>query len=152
MFVEDIKKNCSYEICEKLCLLGYSNGKNYCIKKFKEDYVYDDDPSHPESHKAGEVRNYPFYYKNDDESAEKQMYEWVPLHDAADWISDNYNIIVVPYKEKNGGKYAIKVIDDSAFTLFGFINWESDKFDTREDAFQFALNIVLSVIKASERK
>ena len=54
-------------VCFLLKRLGYKEGSSSSVVVFDDDYVYDEDPDHPESHKKGEMRFYDHYYKNSDD-------------------------------------------------------------------------------------
>ena len=55
-----------FETAELLKELGYSSGGFNSYTKYLSDYIYDKDPAHPESHKAGDIRIGRFYVKNND--------------------------------------------------------------------------------------
>ena len=60
-----IEENIIYfETAKLLKELGYSNGCEQTYCQYLSDYIYDDDSEHPESHKAGEIRVYNLYCKN----------------------------------------------------------------------------------------
>ena len=139
MIFVDQKKKCSYEICRKLSLIGYSVGSDCCITKFKEDYIYDDEPEHPESHKAGDVRLYDFFYKNDEESLERQMFECPDLDDVAIWLSDNHYINIVPIKRENDGLYEVCLKRGSGGFVFDF----ERLYSTREEVLEHLISGVL---------
>lgn len=58
-------------VCFLLKRLGYKEGSRSSVVIFDDDYVYDEDPDHPESHRKGEIRFYDHYYKNSDENANR---------------------------------------------------------------------------------
>lgn len=142
-------KKCSYELCKMLCELGYKSEGNYEIHKMTEDYVYDDDPTHPESFKAGEIRVYEFYYRNNEKSLEEQCFEWVDLQDAADYISDNYLITVVPKFRPKDFFYEVVLFNDSDYK----IEEPCTPFVSREEAFEVVLTkIAESIIRQKKAR
>lgn len=100
-------KFCSYELCKLLADNGYAKGSNYCIQQFDNDYVYDDDPKHPESHKKGEIRYYNLYYNN--KECSQHLYEMPTYYDIIDYLKHNKNILLYPIP-KNKNKWNLQVI------------------------------------------
>ena len=70
---------------------GFSLGTNGMYCQYTKDYVYDEDPSHPESHKKGEIGVYYHYYKNDDDP---NFYEIPTLSLLQMWLREKHQIIV----------------------------------------------------------
>ena len=60
-----------FELCKLLKKAGYKEGSDKFLVEYTEDYVYDEDPNHPESHRKGEMRVYDHYYKNSDEDTNR---------------------------------------------------------------------------------
>lgn len=58
-------------VCFLLKKLGYKEGSRASVVVFDDNYIYDEDPDHPESHKKGEMRFYDHYYKNSDEDTNR---------------------------------------------------------------------------------
>lgn len=132
-----------------LCELGYKSGENYSIHKMTEDYVYDDDPNHPESYKAGDIRIHEFYFKNDEKSIEEQKFEWVDLQEAADYISDNYLVTVVPKFRPKDFFYEVVLFNDSDYK----IKEPCTPFVSREEAFEVMLTqIAESIIEQKKAR
>ena len=57
-----------YNIAKYFAKNGLAIGSTLGIAKYKDDYIYDEDPNHPESHKKGEIHVTNFYNKNDKNS------------------------------------------------------------------------------------
>lgn len=73
-----------FKLCKLLKNAGYKEGSDKFFIEYQEDYVYDEDPNHPESHKKGEIRVYPRYYKNSNE--EPNYFEMPTLEDINMWL------------------------------------------------------------------
>ena len=56
-----------FELCKLLKSVGYKQGSDKFFVIYNEDYVYDEDPDHPESHKKGEISVYNMYHKNNND-------------------------------------------------------------------------------------
>ena len=84
----------SFRLAEKLYRLGYAVGTPQCITCFDSDFVYDGDPGHPESHKAGEIRMYGFYHKNNQK--EPGLFECPSAEMLSAWLLTEYQIHVSP--------------------------------------------------------
>lgn len=73
-----------FKLCKLLKNAGYKEGSNKFFIEYREDYVYDEDPNHPESHKKGEIRVYNTYFRNCKEGS--SIYELPRLEDINDWL------------------------------------------------------------------
>ena len=87
------------ELCKLLKENGFKWGSNNSFIEYQKDYVYDDDPTHPESHKAGEIRVYSnHYFKNDDETPNR--YE-IPDYDQINrWLYNKGMFVNVDINNK----------------------------------------------------
>lgn len=85
------------ELCKLIKENGFKWGSDNSFVEYQEDYIYDNDPTHPESHKAGEIRVYNrHYFKNDDETPNRyeipdydQINRW--LYNKGIFVSININ-------------------------------------------------------------
>ena len=93
-----------YNIAKYFAKNGLSIGSTIGIAKYKDDYIYDEDPNHPESHKKGEIHVTNFYNKNDKNSF---VYELHCSEVYLSWLAVNkflyvqFNIL----KDKNNDSY-----------------------------------------------
>lgn len=79
-----------FEVAVLLKRNGYSVGSRHSFVQFDDDYVYDGDTSHPESHCKGEIRIYDFYFKN---GADKPgQYELPDNLDVTDWLQTEFGV------------------------------------------------------------
>ena len=83
-----------FETARLLRNAGYRVGYQVFYHRFPSDFVYDGDPSHPESHKAGDVRIYRFWFKNN-EREDRHSYEAPLQSDVVVWIIHRYHLLLV---------------------------------------------------------
>ena len=76
-----------------LKLLGYDEWCLHLYVRFLEDYVYDGDPGHPESHKKGAVHLYEMTHRNSD--GNNSQYSAPHVFDTAQWLYAKYNLLPV---------------------------------------------------------
>lgn len=74
----------TFPIAKVLKEKGYAVGSNSHYHIYDDDFIYDGDESHPESHKKGEVRLYDFYSHNKDN--DKNSYENAPIILVIYWL------------------------------------------------------------------
>lgn len=72
-----------FELCKLLKKAGYKEGSDKFLVEYTEDYVYDEDPNHPESHKKGEISVYNMYHKNNNDI---NSYELPTLEEINNWL------------------------------------------------------------------
>lgn len=147
----------SFETAKLAKEKGLSIGSFEHYVEYYFDYVYDDDPTHPESHKSGDIRHSHFYNKNNDgrtDSSQEQFgtYETPTQSLCQKWLREKHNINVFPtlttmipdYKgEDILYTYSICIEDD------GTPCWMYDieiVFDTYEDALEAGLVEALKLI------
>lgn len=82
-----------YQIAKYFAKHGLSIGSRQGIKRHMSDYVYDEDPTHPESHKKNEIRIYDFYVINRDES---DIYELHSFNEYLRWLI-NYKSLYIQF-------------------------------------------------------
>ena len=95
------------ELSKKLKEYGYNEWCAYCITVYDEDFVYDGDPEHPESHKAGDVIGYCLTNKNCENS--NITYSMPHLYDVQKWLRKTYGIILTIESRSNGFYIAIRL-------------------------------------------
>jgi hypothetical protein len=95
ILIEDVV---SFETAKLAKDAGYSNGTQLIYVQYGDNFIYDDDPEHPESHKKGEIRSYNiwhhngFDWSNDNESNKDDIYE-VPSHSMLyKWLRKHFNV------------------------------------------------------------
>ena len=81
---------------------GFRRGSAAFYHRYPSDYVYDGDPSHPESHRKGEVYLYTMYLKNDVKE-DRYSYEAPSQQEVVEWLIGNYHLLVVVDTAKGGG-------------------------------------------------
>lgn len=91
-----------FETARLLRNAGYREGSQVSYHRFPSDFVYDGDPSHPESHKAGDVHIYRCWFKNN-EREDRHSYEAPLQSDVVVWIIHRYHLLVVVDTVEGGG-------------------------------------------------
>lgn len=80
-----------YNIAKYFAKNGLSIGSRKGIVKYKSDFIYDEDPSHPESHKKGDINVVNFYTNNKDTDS---IYELHPFEVYLSWLAVNKSLYV----------------------------------------------------------
>lgn len=103
IFANEYNVPVSFILAEKLYKLGYAVGTHRCITRYDSDFIYDGDPEHPESHKAGEIHIYDFWHRNNKE--EKTLFECPFIEELVAWLLTVHHIYIyaVPTLECNYG-------------------------------------------------
>lgn len=98
----------SFEFAKLAKECGFSEDSNHSYSEMQSDYVYDNDPNHPESHKKGEIKIYSLFNRNKENN--EHTYEIPTYGKLIDWLAIEHNILVAPTinSEKN---MSIKIID-----------------------------------------
>ena len=78
------KQKLYFALCILLKEYGYNEGSDKFFVVHTEDYVYDDEPNHPESYKKDDISVYPRYHKNSNE--EPNYFEMPTLEDINMWL------------------------------------------------------------------
>ncbi len=144
----------TYKIAKKLFKKGYSVGSHNCITQYAEDYVYDEDPDHPESHKKGEIGCYNFYHKNEED--ENNLFEQPYIYDAFKWLREKYNIFCSINIANGNDKYCgevmyyeciiNKLIDDDKLTMNSKVGYNI-KLHSYEECEMNMLRVALDLIE-----
>ena len=80
--------------------VGYMSGYHYSFIQYHNDYVYDDDPNHPESYKKDEIRLCDIFFhvnnflKNDFSNKHYTIYEAPTQSLLQKWLREVHNIHV----------------------------------------------------------
>ena len=80
-----------YNIAKYFAKNGLSIGSRKGIVKYKSDFIYDEDPSHPESHKRGDVQVLNFYVINKED---KEIFELHTYEEYLSWLVVNKSLYV----------------------------------------------------------
>ena len=143
----------NFESAVLLKEIGFNHVTNLSIVKYTDDYVYDSDPEHPESHKAGEIRvDRHSWVPNEHTNA----YPMISITDAIFWLLHEYgyNIYtrlykygddtykwaatIEKYQKNKDGKWTIN--ENLAFKEF-------TGFEDSDDCLEFAVYQTLYFIK-----
>lgn len=77
-----------FDISCRLLKLGFDQYTESSAVEYTSDYVYDEDPDHPESHRKGEIRVYDFLHWFPDDNHGENHIPMPTLHEAAAWLRD----------------------------------------------------------------
>lgn len=91
-----------FATAQLLRIAGYNKGSEVYYHRFSSDFVYDGDPSHPESHKKGDVLVYRDWFKNNDRE-DRYSYEAPQQLDVVVWMIQRYHLLVVVDTVDGGG-------------------------------------------------
>lgn len=137
---------------------GYTNGSYATFTHYHKKYVYDGDPTHPESHKKNEVRsdNSMFHINHspyDFSGKHYTIYEMPTQSKLQAWLRDNHliniNVVFKPNIKKWDFVPADMKLDGKGYTKFYFEYFTLHKdrrFDKYEDALEEGLLEALKLI------
>lgn len=80
-----------YNIAKYFAKNGLSIGSRQGITKHKTDYVYDEDPSHPESYKKGDIKIYDLYVINKED---KEIFELHTYEEYLSWLAVDKSLYI----------------------------------------------------------
>lgn len=128
---------------------GYSEGSYICCVQYHNDYVYDSDPAHPESHLKDDIRYYKSYNKNNiiDFSCEYHTdYECPTQSLLQKWLREKYKLIVtISYQyEFDSTPYSYWIYKENESLPLN--QWIHD-LNTYEEALELGLQEALKLIK-----
>lgn len=134
--------------------IGFNHVADYSIVQYTEDFVYDDDPEHPESHKAGDIRVYRLNWVPNKQS---NAYPLISITDAMYWLRKEYgiNIFARLVKGENGEcKWNAYIEQYIKHTDSNNISYESDNtilkqysdFNNDDDCLEYAVYKALKYI------
>lgn len=132
---------------------GYSSGDSFYYVQYHGNYIYDEDPNHPESHLDGEVRfNDRGYHKNlaenCDFSCENFTFCEAPTISLLQtWFRDVHNIdvssnvIIIECGGREGKRYYWEIVDSELkltedLTPLGYLTYEEALEVGLEEAFK----------------
>lgn len=91
-----------YNIAKYFANNGLQIGSRMGIIKFKSDYIYDNDPTHSESHKKADIQVINFYTVNNED---KEIFELHSFEEYLTWLTNNKSLYtqfnVLKDKESN---------------------------------------------------
>ena len=136
-----------FKLCKLLKNAGYKEGSDKFFIEYQEDYVYDEDPNHPESHKKGEIRVYPRYYKNSNEGP--NYFEMPTLEDINMWLLNETGFYVcIKITDGRYFDYDIyKKVDDLTFDKYKLSEQGGNKCTSPDDAYINAFTRILRFLK-----
>lgn len=80
-----------YNIAKYFAKNGLSIGSRKGIVKYKSDFIYDEDPSHPESHKRGDVQVLNLYVINKED---KEIFELHSYEEYLRWLVNSKSLYI----------------------------------------------------------
>ncbi len=135
---------CDYNICKLLYQNDYKEGSDWCIMQYTDDYIYDDDPEHAESHKKGEIEIFHFYQKNNNENAE--LYEMPTIYEVQKWFRDKHSINIYPLFDISHNKWLYELVEfgnqvNSSYRP-SFEKWKENAEDAIKEGILMALELI----------
>lgn len=137
---------------------GYMNGGYTSYTQYHTDYVYDDDPEHPESHKKDEIRFHDRFFHINDFEKNDLSNEFFTIYEAPTqsllqkWLRKKYNIEIhidsitqTNYKNRTIKKAFYQYMVKSS-SNYHFITLNNKNFKEYEDALEEALQESLKSI------
>lgn len=139
-----------FDLCRLLKDSGYREGSDKFLVIYDEDYVYDEDPNHPESHRKGEMRVYDRYFKNCQEVP--NSYELPTLEKINDWLlKEKGAYICITIANKRYFDYDIYVkVNSLTFDKYELLMHSGNKCTTPDDAYITAFIYILNFLKQLE--
>ncbi len=136
---------CDYDICKLLYENDYREGSDWCITQYTEDYIYDDDPDHTESHLKGEIEVFNFYQKNNDK--DEELYEMPTIYEVQKWLRDKHKINTYPIYDNLCNKWSYEVTEIGQNKINNSYRPSIEKWcDNAEDAIKSAILYSLELI------
>ena len=136
-----------FELCKLLKKAGYKEGSDKFLVEYTEDYVYDEDPNHPESHRKGEIRVYNRYFKNCQEAP--NSYELPTLEEINNWLLKEKKFYVcLTITDGRYFDYNIYTkVDDLTFDKYKLSEQGGNKCTSPDDAYINAFTRILRFLK-----
>lgn len=136
-----------FKLCKLLKDFEYKEGSDKFLVIYNEDYVYDDDINHPESHKKGEMRVYDRYFKNSQEAS--NSYELPTLEEINNWLLKEHGVyICITITNKRYFDYDIYVkVNNLTFDKYELLMRSGNKCTTPDDAYIAAFTYILDFLK-----
>lgn len=128
-----------FDFAKNLSTLRFHDQCNLSLIKYKSDYVYDEDPEHPESHKAGEIRCRKGFYINEHiEITPKdfERYGFPELSELEAWLRFKYDIclVITPEYITDGEYYNTTIYHAKIHSPYSISN-EIDKYEDHDECY-----------------
>lgn len=143
-----------FDFAKNLNALGFNDQCDLFLIKYKSDYVYDEDPEHPESHKAGEIRcKKGFYFNENIEFFE--IYGFPKVSKLESWLRFKYDIclVITPEYISDGEYYNTTIYHAKIYSPYSISN-EIDKYEDHDECYETlefrALNKVVNELVKDE--
>lgn len=157
-YVTKEEKEELFNFAKNLSTLRFHDQCYLSLIRYKSDYVYDEDPEHPESHKAGEIRCRDGFYINEHiETTQKdfERYGFPELHQLEEWLRFKYDIclVITPEYISDGGYYNTTIYHAKIYSPYSISNKieEYDDHDECYGALEFrALNKIVNELVKDE--
>ena len=136
-----------FELCKLLKKAGYKEGSDKFLVEYTEDYVYDEDPNHPESHRKGEMRVYNMYHKNNNDDI--NHYELPTLEEINNWLLKEKRFYVcLTITDGRYFDYNIYAkVDGLTFDKYKLSEQGGNKYTSPDDAYINAFTRILRFLK-----
>ena len=143
-----------FNFAKNLNTLGFNDQCDLSLTKYKSDYVYDEDPEHPESHKAGEIRCREGKFINQDNKY-FEKYGFPELNKLEAWLRFKYDIclVITPEYITDGEYYNTTIYHAKIYSPYSISN-EIDKYEDQDECYETlefrALNKVINELVKDE--
>lgn len=89
----------TYETALAMKRKGFAEYTSQCIVKYDEDFIYDEDINHPESHRKGDIRVYEYNHRNEEDDNAVSL---PSIDEAVNWLREKgYHISFEPSYDRN---------------------------------------------------
>ena len=125
---------------------GFNSYAKMCVIRYDEDFIYDEDPEHPESHRAGDIRIYDIYWEPlTGELYNKNLYPMMLQSSFLDWLREkkNLHVLLEPFKTSvawNFRLFDLKTKDMLVSQVFLGSKYE----DVLDDVITFILSYLIN--------
>lgn len=129
-----------FDFAKNLSTLRFNDQCDLSLVKYKSDYVYDEDPEHPESHKAGEIRCRNGFYINEQvEITPKdfERYAFPEFNKLEAWLRFKYDIclVITPEYITDGEYYNTTIYHAKIYSPYSISN-EIDKYEDHDECYE----------------
>lgn len=141
----DIQKT-YFSLCILLKAAGYSKGCDSFFIVHTDDYVYDEDPNHPESYKKNDISVYNHYYKNSKETL--HHFESPMLEEINNWLLEEKGFYVcIRITNNRYFDYDIyKKVENLTFTKYNLVTTTMTHYTSPDEAYIDAFTILLNYL------
>lgn len=131
---------------------GFNEYTQYCIQKYTSDFIYDEDPDHPESHKKGDIRVYNFTY--DPKNPQRSLYPMITVAEAFEWLRKQeipYLLTVAPKEDNPSDWNAVIYKKDKSGNWFNYKSYYIPGV-SYDEASEYLLSNALTLYKNELRR